>query len=86
MQFNVSSDNNKNINNFNDNKSVNNEVQRITDISLRETSKLGLDQEMVGKYISSDYNIDLSPFVGRYFGSPRSSGRHQRQDIQWRRW
>lgn len=67
MQFNENSDNNKNVNNFNDNKGVNNEVQRITDISLRETSKLGLDQEMVGKYISNDYNIDLSPFVGRYF-------------------
>ena len=46
MQFNENSDNNKNVNNFNDNRSVNNEVQRITDISLRETSKLGLDQEM----------------------------------------
>ena len=43
MQFNENSDNYKNVNNFNDNKSVNNEVQRITDISLRETSKLGLD-------------------------------------------
>jgi len=37
MQFNEDSNNSKNVNNFNDNRSVNNEVQRITDISLRGT-------------------------------------------------
>lgn len=42
-------------------------VQKLTDFKYRETNLLGIDQAVTKGYLNSQYKLDFSPFLGRYF-------------------